>query len=86
MTSFETVYDAFLSKTTADDWANEYEEVSGELLPTKEALEDLRQILENALPYFKFPRTSLARNEEGLEKELSPEEIATISEYMKVEW
>ena len=30
MTSFETVYDAFLSKTTADDWANEYEEVSGE--------------------------------------------------------
>ena len=86
MTSFETVYDAFLSKTTADDWANEYEEVSGELLPTKEALEDLRQILENALPYFKFPRTSLARNEEGFEKDLSPEEIAIISEYMKVEW
>ena len=86
MTSFETVYDAFLSKTTADDWANEYEEVSGELLPTKEALEDLRQILENALPYFKFLRTSLARNEEGFEKDLSPEEIAIISEYMKVEW
>ena len=86
MTSFETIYDAFLSKTTADDWANEYEEVSGELLPTKEALEDLRQILENALPYFKFPRTSLARNEEGFEKDLSPEEIAIISEYMKVEW
>ena len=86
MTSFETVYDAFLSKTTADDWANEYEEVSGELLPTKDALEDLRQILENALPYFKFPRTSLARNEEGFEKDLSPEEIAIISEYMKVEW
>lgn len=86
MTSFETVYDAFLSKTTADDWANEYEEVSGELLPTKEALEDLRQILENALPYFKFPRTSLARNEEGFEEDLSPEEIAIISEYMKVEW
>lgn len=86
MTSFETIYDAFLSKITADDWANEYEEVSGELLPTKEALEDLRQILENALPYFKFPRTSLARNEEGFEKDLSPEEIAIISEYMKVEW
>jgi hypothetical protein len=46
----------------------------------------LRQILENALPYFKFPRISLARNEEGFESDLRPEEIAIISEYMKVEW
>lgn len=86
MTSFQTIYDAFLSKVTADDWANEYEEVSGELLPTENALEDLRQILENALPYFKFPRTSLTRTEDGFEETLSPEEIAIISEYMKVEW
>ena len=32
------------------------------LVVRKEALEDVRQILENALPYFKFPRTSLSRN------------------------
>lgn len=86
MTSYETVYNAFLSKVTADDWADEYEEVGSDLLPSKNALEDLRQILENALPYFKYPRTSLARNEEGFENDLSPEEIAIISEYMKVEW
>ena len=86
MTSYQTVYDAFLSKVTADDWANEYEEIAGDLLPTAEALEDLRQILENALPYFKYPRTSLARTDEGFEQDLAPEEIAIISEYMKVEW
>jgi hypothetical protein len=86
MTSYDVVYSAFLSKVTADDWANEYEETVDGLLPTENAKEDLRQILENALPYFKFPRTSLTRNEEGFENDLSPEEIAIISEYMKVEW
>jgi hypothetical protein len=86
MTPYKVVYDAFFTKVTADDWANEYEEVDGEILPTQDALDDLRQILENALPYFKFPRISLARNEEGFESDLRPEEIAIISEYMKVEW
>jgi hypothetical protein len=86
MTPYQTVYDAFFTKVTADDWANEYEEIDGEILPTQDALDDLRQILENALPYFKFPRISLARNEEGFELDLRPEEIAIISEYMKVEW
>jgi hypothetical protein len=86
MTPYKVVYDAFFTKVTADDWANEYEEVDGEILPTQDALDDLRQILENALPYFKFPRISLARNEEGFELDLRPEEIAIISEYMKVEW
>lgn len=86
MTPYKVVYDAFFTKVTADDWANEYEEIDGEILPTQDALDDLRQILENALPYFKFPRISLARNEEGFELDLRPEEIAIISEYMKVEW
>jgi hypothetical protein len=86
MTSYQIVYNAFLSKVTADDWAQEYVEVAGDLLPTENALEDLRQILENALPYFKYPRTSLARTDEGFEQDLSPEEISIISEYMKVEW
>ena len=80
MTSYQIVYNAFFSKVTADDWAQEYVEVAGDLLPTENALEDLRQILENALPYFKYPRTSLARNDEGFEQDLSPEEISIISE------
>ena len=41
MTSYQTVYDAFLSKVTADDWANEFEGAGEDLLPTAEALEDL---------------------------------------------
>ena len=94
MTSYDVVYSAFLSKVTADDWADFDEEILKDFMPggAKEgeipdsAKEDLRSILENALPYFKFPRTSLARNDEGFEKDLSPEEIAIISEYMKVEW
>jgi len=86
MTSYDVVYSAFLSKVTADDWEFEYREDIESMVPTKDDLEDLRQILENALPYFKFPRTSLVRNDEGFEKDLSPEEIAIISEYMKVEW
>ena len=86
MTSYDVVYSAFLSKVTADDWEFEYQEDIQSMLPTESDREDLRSILENALPYFKFPRTSLARNDEGFENNLSPEEIAIISEYMKVEW
>ena len=85
-TPYQDVYDAFLSKITADDWADEYEEVSGDLLPTEAAQEDWRKILENALPSFKFPAHSMKRDEEGFEETLSPEEIAIISEYMKIEW
>ena len=86
MTSYDVVYSAFLSKVTGDDWEFECREDINQMLPTENDLEDLRQILENALPYFKFPRTSLARNDEGFENDLSPEEISIISEYMKVEW
>lgn len=85
-TPYQVVYDSFLSKVTADDWADEYEEFAGEILPTSAALEDWRSILENALPYFKFPKHRMERNEEGFLDDLSPEEIAIISEYMKVEW
>lgn len=85
-TPYEIVYSAFLSKVTADDWEFEQMDDVTRLLPDQDAIEDLRMILENALPYFKFPRTSLARNDEGFVDELSPEEIAIISEYMKIEW
>ena len=85
-TPYEIVYSAFLSKVTADDWEFEQMDDVTRLLPDQDAIEDLRMILENALPYFKFPRTSLARTEEGFIDELSPEEIAIISEYMKIEW
>jgi hypothetical protein len=65
MTSYQIVYDAFLSKVTADDWVDEFADAQELLLNEEEIKQDLRSILENALPYFKYPRTSLARNDEG---------------------
>lgn len=76
-TPYQTVYDAFLSKITADDWDGWEPELM-------EA--DWRSILEDALPYFKFPTHRLTRDDSGFEDDLSPEEIGIISEYMKVEW
>lgn len=77
MTSFDKVYDAFLAKMLDDEWGNwEQEEVEM----------DLRQLLEGAIPRFKFPRVSLNRSEEGFEENLGSEEIQILATYMKCEW
>lgn len=77
MTPYWTVYDAFLAKTLEDEWGDWTQE---------ETEADLRQLLESALPYFKFPRVSLERNNDGFLNELGSEEIQIISTYMKCEW
>lgn len=77
MTPYSKVYDAFLSRVTDDDW-DEW------LL--EEAQEDWRQILESALPWFKFPRVSLEHNDEGFVDDLNYSEIQIIANYMKCEW
>ena len=46
----------------------------------------MRQLLESAIPWFKFPRISLERDNEGFKEELSNEEIQIIASYMKCEW
>lgn len=77
ITPFKKVYDAFLSKILEDEWFQW----------SKEEVEcDLYQIMEAALPNFKFPRVSLDRDEEGFYEELSNEEIQIIATYMKCEW
>lgn len=77
MTSYDKVYDAFLAKMLDDEWGNwEQEEVEM----------DLRQLLEGAIPHFKFPRVSLNRSEEGFEENLGSEEIQILATYMKCEW
>lgn len=77
MTPYEKVYNAFLSKILEDEWAHwSIEEVEA----------DWREILEAALPWFKFPRVSLEHNEEGFNGDLSTEEIQIIANYMKCEW
>ncbi len=77
MTSYWKVYEAFLAKTLEDEWGD---------WTIEETEEDMRQLLESAIPYFKFPRVSLERNEEGFVEDLNPEEIQILSVYMKCEW
>ena len=77
MASVYDVYDAFLSKMLEDEWENWTEE---------EVRADLKLILESAIPWFKFPRVSLDRNDSGFEANLSSEEIQILATYMKCEW
>lgn len=78
MTSFQTVYDAFLSKIKEDDWC---EESDIEMI-----LCDWRAILESAIPNFKFPRVSLNRNVDGFLDDLGDDEIQILANLMKEEW
>lgn len=77
MTPFTKVYDAFLSRILEDEW---------QCWMIEEAKEDWRQIMENALSWFKFPRISLERDDSGFVNKLSNEEIQIIADYMKCEW
>lgn len=77
MTPFMTVYEAFLSRILEDEWQQ---------WVLEEAELDWRQILENAITWFKFPRVSLERNEEGFVDDLNAEEIQIIADFMKCEW
>ncbi len=76
-TPFKKVYDAFLAKILEDEYGQW----------TMEEIEcDMHQIMEGALPWFKFPRVSLERDEQCFKEELSNEEIQIIATYMKCEW
>ena len=77
MTPFMAVYSAFLSRILEDEWQQWMME---------EAEQDWRQILENAITWFKFPRVSLEFNDEGFIDDLNNEEIQIIADFMKCEW
>lgn len=76
-TPFQKIYDAFLAKQLDDEWESWTED---------DLQEDLRSILEGAVPRFKFPRKSLERNDEGFVEDLDNEEIQILACYMKCEW
>ena len=78
-TPYQKIYEAFLVKLPSDN-----DEWDGWL--REETEEDMRHILESAIPYFKFPRISLERDENGFTNELKSEEIEIIATYMKCEW
>lgn len=77
MTSFQKVYDAFLVKMLEDEWVEWDEE---------EVKEDLFNLLQGAIPWFKFPRKSLDYTEEGFVEDLDNIEIQILACYMKCEW
>lgn len=77
MTPYRKVYDAFLVKMLEDEWVNWTEE---------EISQDLRGILEGAISWFKFPRISLDRDDNGFINDLDNEEIQILACYMKCEW
>ena len=77
MTPYSVIYSAFLSKQTDDEWEN---------WTIHEINADFRQMLEAGLPYFKFPRVSLARDDKGVKEDLNDQEVQIIACYMKCEW
>jgi hypothetical protein len=77
MTPYGKVYEAFLARILEDEWDSWLIE---------EAEQDWRLIMEAAIPWFKFPRVSLERNEEGFVEKLGTEEIQIIANFMKCEW
>jgi len=77
MTSFDTVYTAFLSKILDDEWDAWTEE---------EMAQDLFTLLEAAVIRFKFPRVSLEYTTEGFTDTLTNDEVQILATYMKCEW
>lgn len=76
-TSYQEIYSAFQSMILEDEWAAWAEE---------DIATDFRLLLEQAIPYFKFPRVSLERNEEGFTSTLGYMEIQILASYMKIAW
>ena len=77
MTPFNKVYTAFLACILEDEWQQWMYD---------EAEQDWRQLMENALTWFKFPRVSLEHDEDGFVEDLGSAEIQIIADFMKCEW
>lgn len=90
MTSYKIIYDAFLSKIEEDKWCGDNFDYAAVVM-------DWEAILENALPWFKFPRVSLERvsttvdNDKNIEfgyfvEDLNNQEVMIIATLMKWMW
>jgi len=81
-TPISKVYDAFLARILDDEWQDWLIE---------DAEKDWRQLLDAAIPWFKFPRVDLTIVEENNSGpafcgELESREIQILANYMKCEW
>ena len=77
MTPYSKVYEAFLARILEDEW---------DKWLIDEAEADWFQLLNMAIPHFKFPRVSLEQTSDGFSGELGTEEIQILANFMKVEW
>lgn len=87
-TPFKKVYEAFLSRITADEWMVEDDMAIVE--------RDWQQLLDNAVFQFKYPRVSLKKVDiedsqdpifnKGFEGDLGDDEIQILALFMKHEW
>lgn len=91
MTSYQDIYDAFLSKIKEDEWANG-------TMTMAEIAADWESLLESAIVWFKFPRFSLER--EGsthgpdgeviswghFNSDLNSQEVQILAVLMKWQW
>ena len=85
MVTLQQVYDNFLSRITDDEWSD--------CNVTEEDLEwmtaDWRAILNQAIPYFKFPRCSLLVDDitqTFVDPKMSDDEVNILAVYMKLQW
>jgi len=80
-TPLSNVYDAFLARILDDEW-NDW--------LVEEAKQDWRQLLDAAIPWFKFPRVSLKivdnNGVPSFSGDLEPREVQILANYMKCEW
>ena len=79
-TTFETIIDKFLGKVTDDLYL--------EMTP-EETIQDAKQFLLDAIPYFEFPRFALYDYDAELEQyniDLTAEEINIFAILMKIAW
>lgn len=83
MVSLMSVYDVFLSKVNEDDWSHCFSEEDLQWF-----IKDWRAFLDQALPYFKFPRCNLEIDEttQCFKDDVGQEEIQIIATYMKYCW
>lgn len=79
-TSFQNVYDVFLSKVEADDWmATEYWDI---------VKKDWKMLLDAAIMRFRYPHISLDYDAkaEYFDETLTNDEIQILASFMKYEW
>ena len=82
-TPLQTIYDAFLAKVEADDWALTEMTEEG---PSKGLLEDWGMILDAAIVQFRYPRVSLDYEGDSFKEDLGNDEIQVLANLMKLEW